>query len=154
MFVFVKAVRGSVAFLYQSSILGPGYTYPNSFVSANILMRLRNFALPHVSGHVAFRPSKRIRTRCVFDRPHGSATMRIRTNRPRSDTDLENLTSHAFHSRVITVHSTGYCKHESKLDRRNRRRKINHNRTLRLIHSTFLVTDVERSRINVARCFS
>ena len=34
--------------------LCPVYTYPDSFVSANILLRIQKFTRPHVSGFVAF----------------------------------------------------------------------------------------------------
>ena len=33
---------------------GPVYTYPDSFVSADVLLRLQNFTRPHASGFVAF----------------------------------------------------------------------------------------------------
>ncbi len=34
--------------------LGPVHTYPDSFVSANILLRIQKFTRPHVYGFVAF----------------------------------------------------------------------------------------------------
>ena len=33
---------------------GPVHTYPDSFVSANILFRIQKFTRPHVCGFVAF----------------------------------------------------------------------------------------------------
>ncbi len=35
-------------------MLGPVHTYPDSFVSANILLRIQKFTRPHVCGFVAF----------------------------------------------------------------------------------------------------
>ena len=41
-------------YLERMNNLGPVYTYPDSFVSANILLRIQNFTRPHVSEFVAF----------------------------------------------------------------------------------------------------
>ena len=38
----------------ENQALGPVYTYPDSFASADILLRLQNFTRPYVSGFVAF----------------------------------------------------------------------------------------------------
>ena len=35
-------------------VIGPVHTYPDSFVSANILLRIQKFTRPHVCGFVAF----------------------------------------------------------------------------------------------------
>ena len=40
---------------------GPVYTHPDSFVSANILLRIPKFARPHVPDSLRFRASTRIR---------------------------------------------------------------------------------------------